>query len=142
MRLWASWWLSSKEPACQSKRRGFSPLVGKIAWRRKWQLTPVFFSGKSHGQATVHGVEKEADMTLQLNNNCIRDQKSSFQSHGVPTVLQWATEQELKKDTFRLIIQSICTHPEYTYKIKSKVLSNECQEEPLSSYLQVLLPVL
>ena len=29
---------------------GFSPLVGKIPWRRKWQPTPVFLPGKSHGQ--------------------------------------------------------------------------------------------
>ena len=25
-------------------------LVRKIPWRRKWQPTPVFFPGKSHGQ--------------------------------------------------------------------------------------------
>ena len=31
-------------------RRSFSPWVGKIPWRRKWQLTPVFLPGKSHGQ--------------------------------------------------------------------------------------------
>ena len=24
--------------------------VGKIPWRRKWQPTPVFLSGESHGQ--------------------------------------------------------------------------------------------
>ena len=28
-------------------------LVGKIPWRRKWQLTPVFFPGKSHGQRSL-----------------------------------------------------------------------------------------
>ena len=28
----------------------FTPWVGKIPWRRKWQLTPVFLPGKSHGQ--------------------------------------------------------------------------------------------
>ena len=41
---------SSKESACQCrrcKRPGFSPSVGKIPWRRKWQLTPVFFPGES-----------------------------------------------------------------------------------------------
>ena len=37
--------------------------VGKIPWRRKWQPTPVFLPGKSHGQSslagyTVHGVAK------------------------------------------------------------------------------------
>ena len=28
---------------------GFDLWVRKIPWRRKWQLTPVFFHGKSHG---------------------------------------------------------------------------------------------
>ena len=49
-------WLSGKEPACQCRRcrrRGFSPWVGKIHWRRAWQLTPVFLLGKSHGQKSL-----------------------------------------------------------------------------------------
>ena len=41
------------------------PSDRKIPWRRKWQLTPVFFPGKSHGQrswqAIVQGVVKESD---------------------------------------------------------------------------------
>ena len=34
-------------------------------------LTPMFLSGESHRQRclTLHGVTKESDMTLQLNNN-------------------------------------------------------------------------
>ena len=28
---------------------------GKIPWRRKWQPTPVLFSGKSHGQRSLAG---------------------------------------------------------------------------------------
>jgi len=46
-------WLSSKESACQCRRHrryGFNPYVGKIPWRRKWQPTPLFLPGKSHGQ--------------------------------------------------------------------------------------------
>ena len=43
-------WLSGKESACQCRRHKFDPWVRKIPWRRKWQLTPVFFPGKSHGQ--------------------------------------------------------------------------------------------
>ena len=41
-------WLSGKEPACQCKRDRrwrFSPWVGKIPWRRKWQPIPVFLPG-------------------------------------------------------------------------------------------------
>ena len=45
-------WCSGKESSCQCrrhKRRRFDPWVRKIPWRRKWQPTPVFLPGKSHG---------------------------------------------------------------------------------------------
>ena len=32
------------------RRPRFAPSVGKIPWRRKWQPTPIFLSGESHGQ--------------------------------------------------------------------------------------------
>ena len=51
-------WLSGKESACQcrSRRRfGFNPWVGKMPWRRKWQPTPVFLLGESHGQRSLVG---------------------------------------------------------------------------------------
>ena len=44
------WWFIGKESTCQCRRCGFDPRVGKIYWRRKWQPTPVFLPGKSHGQ--------------------------------------------------------------------------------------------
>ena len=57
-------WLSGKEPACQCRRHRFDSWFGKIPQRRKWQPTPVFLPGKSHGQrAIVHGVAKELDTT-------------------------------------------------------------------------------
>ena len=64
------WWLSSKKPACQCRRRGFGPWVGKIPWRKKWQPTPVFLPEKSHGQRILVGYSpwgrKESDTTEQL----------------------------------------------------------------------------
>ena len=44
-----SWWVSGKEPACQSRKCRFNPWVGKIPWRRKWKPTPVFLTGEFHG---------------------------------------------------------------------------------------------
>ena len=35
------------------KRRRFDPWVGKVPWRRKWQPTPVFLPGESHGQRSL-----------------------------------------------------------------------------------------
>jgi len=34
---------------------GFNPWVRKIPWRRKWQHTPVFLPGASHGQRSLEG---------------------------------------------------------------------------------------
>ena len=40
-----------KASACiAGERPGFDPGVGKIPWRRKWQPTPVFLPGESHGR--------------------------------------------------------------------------------------------
>ena len=36
-------------------RDRFDPWVGKIPWSRKWQTTPVFLPGKSHGQRSLVG---------------------------------------------------------------------------------------
>ena len=58
--VWASFKKKkhNKEPACQCricKRRWFNPWVGKNPWRRKWQPTPVFLPGESHGQRSLAG---------------------------------------------------------------------------------------
>ena len=60
----------SKEPACQCRRHkrcGFNPCIRKIPWSRKWQPTPVFLPGKSHGQTSLEGYSpwgrKESNMT-------------------------------------------------------------------------------
>ena len=67
------WWLSGRESTCQCRRHEFHPWVRKIAWRRKWQPTPVFLPGESHGQRSLAGYSpwgrKESDTTEQLNNN-------------------------------------------------------------------------
>ena len=33
----------------------FNPWVGKIAWRKVWQTTPVFLPGEFHGQRSLAG---------------------------------------------------------------------------------------
>ena len=45
----------------------------KIPWRRKWQHTPVFLTGKFHGQRSLVGYSpwgrKESDTTEQLSTH-------------------------------------------------------------------------
>ena len=43
-----------KASACSAGDPG-SPWVGKISWRRKWQPTPVFLPGESHGRRSLIG---------------------------------------------------------------------------------------
>ena len=54
-------------PSCQCKSCGFDPWAGKIPWRNKWQLSPVFLPRKSHGQRNWVGYipwgSQELDMT-------------------------------------------------------------------------------
>ena len=64
--------VSGKESTCRRhKGPWFHPWVGKIPWSRKWQPTPVFLSGKSHGQRSLVGYSprghKESDMTERFH---------------------------------------------------------------------------
>ena len=55
-------------PAMQDP--GLDPWVGKSPWRREWLSTPVFLSGKSHGQRSPVGYSPwghiESDRTERL----------------------------------------------------------------------------
>ena len=76
-------------------RPRFDPWVGKIPWRRKWQPSPVFLPGKSHGQRSLVGYSpqgcKESDMTEAAEHNVInmylpllthRRHKGRYQNRG------------------------------------------------------------
>ena len=67
--------LSSKESACQCKRHGFDPWVSKITSRRKWQPSPVFLPGKSHGQRSLEGYSswgcKKVRLDLEIKTTTI-----------------------------------------------------------------------
>ena len=71
-----------KASACNAgDRPGFDPWVGKIPWRRKWQPTPVFLPGESHGRRSLVGYSpwghKESDTTRRLH------------SHSFPSLVQF-----------------------------------------------------
>ena len=69
------WWLRGKELVCQYRTCKFDPWARKIPWRRKWQPTPVFLPGKSHGQRNLVGYSPwgckrvERDLATKINNN-------------------------------------------------------------------------
>ena len=65
--------------------------IGKIPWRRKWQPTPVFFPGESHGQRSLVGYSpwglKESDMTERLTHMHVNKE----------VVSSWRPEVRLKE---------------------------------------------
>ena len=69
---WTEHGASGKESACQCRRHKrcrFDPCVGKIPWRRKLQPTPVFLSGKSHGQRSLVGYSPWGYKELDMNEH-------------------------------------------------------------------------
>jgi len=46
---------TSPKESAYNAGAGFDPWVRKISWRRKWQSTPVFSPGESHGQRSLVG---------------------------------------------------------------------------------------
>ena len=67
------WRHSGKESICQYRRYKFNLWVGKIPWRRKWQLIPVFLPGNSHGRRSLVGYSpwghKKVGHNLGPSNN-------------------------------------------------------------------------
>ena len=65
--LVTQWW---KRVCSKYRRCELDPWVRNISWRRKWQPTPVFLPGESHGQRSLTGYSpwgcKELGATEQL----------------------------------------------------------------------------
>ena len=80
--------------AGDTKRCKFNPWVGKIPWRRKWQPTPVFFPGESHGERSLEGYSPlgchESDTTKHHHHAYIFD---TFPLLRRPSLLMFRSHQ-------------------------------------------------
>ena len=57
-------WLDGKESACQCGDSGLIPGLERFPWRRKWQPTPVFLPGESHGERSLAGYSSWSGKSL------------------------------------------------------------------------------
>ena len=75
-----------KKPTCQCrrlKRHGFNPWVGKIPWRRAWQLTSVFLPGESPWTEEPGGLQSMGQQRVGY------DRRDS--THGTHPFIGWQT---------------------------------------------------
>ena len=92
--VWIGWelprWLSRKESACpcrRNKRSGFNFWVGKIPWRREWQLTPKLLPGISHGQMNMVGCSPCGHKELNMPEHTHTGTRYGFFIYQVAEVL-------------------------------------------------------
>ena len=83
-------------PACNA---GFDPWVGKIPWRRKWQPTPVFLPGESHGRRSLMGYSPRV---------------AKSQTHWVRHSTVWSQENASSHCTFCLPRKWFRRHVKWT----------------------------
>ena len=109
-------WLGGKESACWHRRHrscGFHPWVRKIRWRRKWQSTPVFLPGKSHGQSLAGYSpwgQKELDTTEWLSTYFALD-PSTVMNHSHETTIGWVLSYSSHSPNLEVVFGSIITVP-------------------------------
>ena len=69
------WWLTGKESACQCRKHGFDPWIGKIAWKRKENSNPLQYSllGKCHGQGSLQSIGSQ-----RVGHNLVAKQQTKI----------------------------------------------------------------
>ena len=118
------WWISSKEPVCQSKWWRSNPWDRKITWRRKWQPILVFLLGEFHEQRRLLGYSpwgckwvRQDLMTKPQGKSKVHntklelyDKKLKFQSWAefLQFPSNWCLSTEWIKSTQIIDISRIC----------------------------------
>ena len=108
------------------------PWVRKIPWRRKWQPTPAFLPGESHGQRSLAGYSplgpKELDMTEWLTH-------THTHTHTPEKYLQLSRSWDTMSGKFREsrlpgeggCRESLCREPAWGTPPLAKVMRKEAR---------------
>ena len=96
-----------KASACNAGDLGLIPGWGRPPWRRKWQPTPVFLPGESHGPRSLAGYSprgrKESDTTERLHS--LTKRWSNTQND-----LVWAFTSVLILSSVNTVSPGLCTY--------------------------------
>ena len=127
---------------------GFDPWVRMIPWRRKWQPTPVFLPGESHGQRSLAGYSprgcKQSDKTEATQHSTAQhDMKERARPF-----FQSGCNSDWRKGEYFIPTISICQRPNMDPKMLApteepntsmKALLNICRSELIQKYKEGFL---
>ena len=102
--------VSGKESAYQCRRRGLDLWVGKIPWRRRGRLTPVFLPGKSHGSPAGHSPVGHSQIWLSKWTAAALHRGGADGDYGEvlkPVPTNWLSNKPPKT----ILMCSICQYP-------------------------------
>ena len=116
------WWLRRQRICLQWGRAGFYPCVGKILWRRAWQLTPVFAErtpmDRNAWWATYSPwSHEELDTTEWLNSSSVRGPLMEAGTQTRETdkkekcrTVSWGNQGAIKQTGFIPRGKSVCVY--------------------------------
>ena len=98
-----------KNPPASSgdpKSHKFDPWVGKIPWSRKWQPTPVFLPGESHGQRSLVGC---SPWGLRVGHDWVTEHTHTQSTPLSLTDKESRTKQHIISKVYLKSICQVCT---------------------------------
>ena len=84
----------------QCRRPEFPPWVGKITWRREQLPTPVFLSGKSHGQRCLVGYSPTGSRRVGHNRATKPfswDERGGWRHHSHLLICRWTLASSINR---------------------------------------------
>ena len=88
------WWHRGESICLQCGRPGFDPWVGQIAWRQKWQPTPVFLPGEPMDGGVWWTTTERLHFLFFLSLD-IREIKVVSPKGNQPKLFIWKTDAEV-----------------------------------------------
>ena len=109
-------WLSGKKSTCpyrRSRSLRFNAWVWKIPWRRKWQPTPVFLPGESHGRRSLADYSpcsrKELSMTKHTCTTSEKGKVFELSAHfsSSPLLLSCPSSHHISLEHYSILLHGI-----------------------------------
>ena len=97
--------------------------LGKTFWRRKWQPTPVFFPGKSHGQGSLAGYIQSMQ-SQRVGHNLATEQ----QQYYTGKLLRVNPKSSHHKGKYFFLFFKFCIYMKWWMFTKLMIIISKCMQ--------------